>query len=270
MDIDNSAFVTFQRCPLKYFERYEVKNDDVDGSCGLELDQPVPDRDFGTRFHQLLHEYRAQLLGSPIPRYPEWPDAAIEAECQSVLAGYFAHYPVEPLTILSAERVERVPIPGTQHRLIVRIDAVVRFNDGTIGPLDTKTEHFGSASNSRESWAARSQASFYLWALQQLHPEERVTRLVVDVVTRGNSKRPPHFWRMDDISRTPEQLEESIRNLVKVADDIEAYRRGGWWPRNDNHCKDGWRRCDYYSLHILGRTEANLKLYRPARNYLEL
>src|SRR5207245_744589 len=121
---------------------------------------------------------------------------------------------------------------------------------------------------SREAWASRSQASFYLWALARLLPTERVSRLVVDIVTRGNSKRPPHFWRMDDITRTPEQLEESLRNFVRVCDEIERHRREGWWPRDDNRCKDGWRRCDYYPVHVIGRSDATLRLYRPAQDYL--
>jgi hypothetical protein len=37
-----------------------------------------------------------------------------------------------------------------------------------------------------------------------------------------------------------------------------------------NICKDGWKRCDYYDLHVIGRTEANLRKFQPAEDYLGL
>lgn len=294
MIIDNSAFTTYMFCPKKYMERYEyvlpaLSGGSSDGAQSNELESPSSlagtpvenpvgleliarsreGLDFGTRFHQLYENHSRELLGQPEKQFPEWPDRSLEDEVQSTWAAYLAHYPVEPLSVLSAERTETVPIPGTTHSLIVKLDRAVRFADGTIGPMDLKTESTPGY-NTRESWAGRTQASLYLWALQQLMPSERVSRLVVDVVTRGNTKRSPTFSRLDDIGRPPEALADAIRNVTDVCDSIERHRREGWWPSNMNVCKDGWKVCDYYGIHVYGKTDANLRLYRPATPYLDV
>ena len=252
---------------------------------GIELAGPKPDRDFGTRFHQLVELRRLRGIqlqhNGPglskqsgqsirIPEYPDWPDPELENEAQATFALYEQRYLPEPLEFLEAERTHTIKIPGTSHELAVKIDGVVRHNDGSIGPLDTKTERPGSQNNTREAWAGRTQASLYLWALQILYPKERVSRLVVDVVTRGGPKRAPLFNRFDDISRPQAALEEAIRNVVWVCEDIQRSRKSGWWRSNMNICKDGWKRCDYYDLHVYGRTPENLRKFQPAERYLDV
>jgi hypothetical protein len=301
--LDNSAFTLYMICPQKYFERYEyempplqldipanvegggmAKACDVSGTSGgnpASENAPSPSTpgieiiarsreglDFGTRFHQLYENRSRELLGLGVKIYPEWPDNAIEDECQACWAAYEAHYPSEPFEVLSCERTEAIRIPGTDHELVVKLDRAVRFADRTIGPMDLKTESTPGY-NTRESWAGRTQASLYLWALAQLYPRENVSRLVVDIVTRGNSKRAPTFTRLDDISRPPSALEEAVHNVAYVCDRIESHRRSGFWPANMNICKDGWRRCEYFDLHVYGKTDANLRLYRPAEAYLD-
>lgn len=300
-------FQAYSFCPRSYYERYEyvpelsvgpslsgpaaevlpvlqeIPRADIDSlsnrpsaPLGIELDEPRPDRDFGTRFHQLVENQRRSLLALPSRVFPVWPDAAIEAECQATFAAYQAHYVVEPCTFLSAERTLRISIPGTRgadgqpHGLIVKLDGHVRHSDGTIGPLDTKTQSPSSTANDPENWAARTQASFYLWALGQLYPGENVSHMVVDLVTRGNSKRAPVFRRMADICRSKAQLDDAILCLTEVADSIERDRARGWYRADMNRCKDGWKKCSYYALHVYGRTEANLAKYRRAEQYLEL
>lgn len=230
---------------------------------------------------------------------PEWPDEAIESEAQATLAAYEAHY-VRDFEYLESERTSRVPclrgcpecggegspkisLPDDQrickscghqftiHELVVKLDAVVRFGDKTIGPMDTKSEG-RPGYNTREDWSGRTQAKAYLYALERLYPHEKVSRLVVDVVTRASPKarRGPLFTRLDDIRSTPEAIEEAIQNISLVGDDIEHARRVGFWRSNMNLCKRGWERCDYFLLHVEGRTEANLRKYRPAEQYLDL
>lgn len=298
MKIDNSAFSMYMFCPSKFYERYEYvlpvqsqgSGSQREGDVGAALPiggapaagiEPINSNraglDFGTRFHQLYEEHSRGLMAGP-PRV-DTNDVAgegriqesseIEDEVQAVWAAYLAHYPTEPFEILSCEQTREIPIPGTGHSLVVKLDRAVRFGDGTIGPMDLKTESTAGY-NTRESWAGRTQASLYLWALQELYPREQVSRLVVDIVTRGNSKRGPTFTRLDDIARPPEALDDAIRNVVYVCDQIESHRRSGWWPRNMNVCKDGWKVCEYYPLHVYGKTEANLSLYKPAEPYLDV
>ena len=349
MKIDGTMFGMYAKCGLLYYERYEAPQSDVQGrenrnglvqiqglgegsavspllvglagapatdAKGIELDEPSPGRDFGSRMHQLLHERRCQRLGISIhagagpvaglgtqagakaERYPEWPDEDIESECQATLAAYEAHY-IRDYEYLESERTHTIPFervcpdcggPGGQklslpedqricqdcgeqftiHSIVVKLDAVVRHLDGTIGPFDTKTES-KPGYNSREDWANRPQAKIYLWALGALYPNERVSRFVLDVVSRGSPKarRGPLFYRHDDLNFSPEAIQEQLRNLMYVADNIELNRRTGWWPSNTNLCKRGWEKCDYFVLHVLGRTSENLKKYRPAEQYLD-
>jgi hypothetical protein len=337
MRLDNSAFSMYMKCPLLYKEKYEATdfveraskdvsggdNGGGDGGAspvasairepvfslpviqpGIELIKEREGLDFGTRFHQLLHERRRLLLcqhpvGEPPKPAPEWPDEAIEAEAQATLAAYEAHY-IADCEYLESERTHILDLPArcpdcwrdcsddetstpgrywckecqrafNRHKLIVKLDAVVRHGDGTIGPFDTKTES-KPGYNTREDWAGRTQAKIYLYALGALYPNERVSRLIVDVVTRGSPKarRGPVFYRHDDIGSTPEAIGDAVRNFVRVASLIEEHKRTGWWPSNMNVCKKGWERCDLYDLHILGRTEKNLAKFRPAEQYLEI
>jgi hypothetical protein len=158
----------------------------------------------------------------------------------------------------------------TQHELVVKLDAVVRYPDGTIGPFDTKTES-RQGYNTREDWSGRTQAKIYLYALGALYPEQRVSRLTVDVVSRQSPKarRPTIFYRIDDISSTPDALAEAIRNVNYVADRIEEHRKQNWWPANMNACKRGWERCDFFDLHVIGRTPESLRKYKAAEQYLD-
>lgn len=308
MRLDNSAFSAYMKCPKLYWEKYEARDflsdsllSDVavgpyvrggnslselvqitgalsggetrpDGGIvgpGLQLRADRSSLQFGTRFHQLSELSHRSLLGLEDKVYPELADGQLESECQATWARYEAHYIGDPLRILETEKTSVIKIPETPHELIVKIDDVVGFGDGSIGPKDIKTEGT-PGHNFRENWAGRTQASLYLWALTQLHPGEKVSRLVVDVVTRGTPKRSPTFYRVDDISRTPGEQADAIRNVARVCDEIERHRREGWWPSNMNICKDSWRKCDFYELHVLGRTEANLRLYEPAEQYLDV
>lgn len=299
MNLDNTAFTMYMKCGKMYYERYEadanevlkLRNDNlhrnlpgpVPGlpiltSCGIEpIEKKRDGLAFGSCFHALadtgrrlrLHPENVSDIRLRLARATSNVEPAIRVECESVYAQYEQHYLGNDYTYLESERTHTIPIPETQHSLVVKIDAVARFDDWTIGPVDTKTEE-KPGYNFREDWAGRTQASLYLWALAKLYPEERVSRLVVDVVTRGNSRRAPAFNRIDDISRTPEELADAIRNFTWACDDIERSRASGWWRSNMNICKDSWKRCDYYDLHVYGRTPENLRKFQPAEAYLEL
>jgi hypothetical protein len=299
MRLDNSAFTLYMLCPKMYYERYEadvrevrdrpqVRSENASSSAGVAeepTEVPVVLRgielasrsrdglDFGTRFHQLADHARLRKMGQDaVGRELDNRDGLSEqlhAECDATFAAYEAHYLGSEYTYLESERTHVIPLPNSPHELVVKIDGVVRFGDGTIGPLDTKTES-KPGYNFREDWAGRTQASLYLWALTQLYPKERVSRLVVDVVTRGTARRGPTFYRLDDISRPQESLDEAIRNVIWVCEDIEESRRTGFWRSNMNICKQGWKRCDYYDLHVYGRTLENLAKFKPAEAYLDV
>src|SRR6267378_5001421 len=117
MRLDNSAFTKYRFCPLAYFERYEADamplvqlgndtrgilaatpndalalDEQAPGPKGIVPTAPAPDRDFGSRFHQLVANARRGHAGLPLVVYPDWPDEDIELECRAIWAQYQAHY----------------------------------------------------------------------------------------------------------------------------------------------------------------------------------
>ncbi len=258
MRIDNSMFQAWHFCPLFFWEKYIQK---------IEPDTDKSYLSLGTRVHQLLHEHYLP----PTKPYPESEDAACETESQLILAKYIGHYPVEPFEVIDAERTIEVKIPRTEHTYVFKADLLVRMLlTKRLFLVDHKTQKSTSRSNDPESWAARTQATLYLWASGQ-HYGETPEGLIVNVITRGSEKGrvDPSFHRIDTIRRTPQQIELALKNLVYVAGEIEHASHEGFYPSDQNRCKEGWKRCDYFDLHIIGRTEGNLRKFKPTTPYLE-
>lgn len=268
MIIDNSQWVAFEACPLLYYEKY-IK--------GIEFDwekKGVNAAHFGTRMHQLLEEHYRDLQGNPIPPYPEFPHEATELEAQLTMAGYRNHYPVESFTVLDVEKTFRVPL-GERHEYCGKMDLVVRDNEtGLLSVIDHKTENRQSKKNNPKAWAARSQATMYLWAAPQVYGEE-FRDLQVNVIRRQSEKGQvgPEFSERQRIQRTTEQMELAVRDLIIIADRIEEYKQrfpDGDWPADRNNCMDGPFSCAFYDPHLMGWSDDLLRNYRPTVPYLDL
>jgi len=276
MRIDNSAANAFRKCPLNYFEKYEAK---FPGSelAGIErANESADGRLFGSRMHELLHEYRARLAGKPLSvDFPPCQDAAIEAEAQIAFAAYQAAYPVEPFEVVEAEQTRVVPLPGGKHELVVKLDALVRSKaHGCLQVLDTKTQARASANNDPEHWAARPQVALYLYATRILYPSEVVSdEIILDLVRRQSPKGQagPEFHR-DSPRRNATQVAEAIRDITWVADQIDGMRNTGYFPAFRDACKVGNWKCDYYNLHNIEEARESLlkKHFKPAEPYLEV
>jgi PD-(D/E)XK nuclease superfamily protein len=261
MRIDNSQAKMFLECPLKAFERYEQN---------LELTaRDTEGLDFGTRWHALQAARNSDDGSETIPYSGEpLPDARLEAEVQATFQAYLQHYRSRVRDFLDVERTLVVPL-NDRHELAFKIDLLTR-EEGGLAITDYKTEKRGGQFNTPESWAARSQVALYQWAAER-HYGEPVVALYLDVTTRSSPKGQelPLFTRQR-LVRTSAQREAAVRNIIWVADQIESMRVSGFWPSNTEKCRDGWRRCDYYQLHVIGRTDGNLQLYQPAKPYLDL
>lgn len=275
MRLDNSASKIFKECPLKFFERYEAKFPDSQ-AVGLELANESADgRLFGSRMHELLHEYRAKLAGKPIAEFAPCASSAIESEAQICFAAYQAAYPVEPFEVIEAEQTRVVPLPGGKHELVVKLDALVRSKaHGCLQVLDTKTQSRASSNNDPEHWAARPQVSLYLYAARILYPTEEVSdEIILDLIRRQSPKGQagPEFHR-DSPRRSEHQIDKAVRDICWVADQIESMRASGYYPAFEDACKMGNWKCSYYNLHVIeGAREDLLKRYfKPAEPYLEV
>jgi len=312
MDIDNSRGSAFRFCPWKYYEQYERKH--PDGGEGVEPN-PKPGEaysplQFGDRMHQLLEtHYRTIQQGLPEPlwEYPAHLNGSLEDEAQLTMAAYRARYPDEQLNIVDVERTFRVALPNLcpscynghgvekmdampqvvcdncghmfknhRHSLIGKIDLVTRDFAGIIDITDHKSEQRGAKSNLPQKWAARDQASLYLWAARKIYGGP-VGNFYVNVITRQSPQGqvPPSFpEERQKLERTALQMEVAIRDIIIVADDIERYRAifgEAPWPANRENCY-GWGYCEYWPLHGYGEDVQDIleHRYQPKKEYLNL
>jgi hypothetical protein len=295
MEIDNSGASEFRECPLKWFESHEA-----DGT-GLEL-QPVGNEvrplDLGSRLHELWEEYYQELKGTPIQPYPESPNPVLETEAQVMYTAYKAKYPVEEFEIVDVERSFRVALPRLcplcyqrmvldtwcdnckqhvvpgDHVYTGKMDVVFR-EEGILNILDHKSEKRRSNSNRPQRWAARDQASLYLWAAAKIY-NEPIGRFVVNVLKRPSEKMQegPIFPDRQKLERTPEQIEIAVRDLVVIANQIEEYQlifKNGLWPSNREMCDNGFYQCEFYLPHTYGWSEEiRREKYQPKTPYLKL
>jgi hypothetical protein len=304
MEIDNSAANEFRTCPLLHQETRLAEG------TGLEL-QPygndVTPLDLGSRVHELEEEYYRELQGNPREPYPESPNPALEMEAQVIMAGYKAKYPVEEFEIVDVERTFKVQLPDLCPRCYrgygaVKMDAyphvVCKECGHMFGPgrhiytgkidvtfrlpgrnlldiMDHKTEKRRSNSNRPQKWAARDQASLYLWAAQHIY-QEPIGNFYVNILKRPSEKfqEPPTFPDRQKLERTPQQIETAVRDIVFIADEIERYKRifgDGVWPSNREECDNGFYQCDFYLPHTYGWSpEIRERKYQIKTPYLEL
>lgn len=305
MIIDNSQMVAFETCPLLYFEKY-VK--------GIEFDwraRGVNAADFGSRMHELLEEHYLEMKGTPREPYPEHADEATELEAQLTMASYKNHWPVDNFTVLDVEKTFRIPLAPVRHiecgqPVIVEVgrrlagdvyfcpacdketvaiigpheycgkfDIILRDNEtGMLSILDHKTESRRSWRNNPKAWAARSQATLYLWAAPQIYGEE-FRDLIVNVLRRQSDKGQigPEFPERQRIQRNAEQMELAVRDLIVIADRIEEYKvrfADAPWPADRNNCMEGNYSCAFYDPHLMGWSDDLLRNYRNTIPYLDL
>lgn len=302
MLIDNSAAQEFRTCPLLYYYN-RIKE-----GTGLELKpkmNEVTPLDLGSRIHQLLEEYYQELKGQPQGAYVASSNEALENEAQMIMAAYRAKYPQEAFEIVDVERTFKVQLPDLCHKCYStklelrdsggltclncggwdmrpgrhiytgKIDVVFREN-GILNIMDHKSEKRRSNSNHPRKWAAKDQASLYLWAASQIY-KEPIGNFYVNVLKRPSDKlqEGPIFPERQRLERTEEQIKIAVRDLVFIADDIERYKSifgDNLWPSNREMCTDGtWGDCDFYLPDTYGWSdEIRKEKYQPKTPYLQL
>lgn len=301
MEIDNSQASQFRECPLKWYET------NVAGGTGLELKPKlgeVTPLDLGSRLHELLEEYYCELAATPRGVYPVSDNPALENEAQMIMEQYKAKYSQENFEIVDVERTFRVALPlycdtcysiilpeenGTvvcykcgsymgeapPHIYTGKIDVIFR-QDGKLNIMDHKSQKRGSQSNDPKKWAARDQASLYLWATSKIYQEE-IGNFYVNILQRPSEKlqKGPVFPDRQKLERTTEQIEIAVRDIVFIADEIERYKaifgHSLLWPSNREICKQGWGECEFYVPHTYGWSdEIKEQKYQPKQEYLHL
>jgi hypothetical protein len=306
MEIDNSGANEFRTCPLLYFESWLAQG------TGLEpksLGNEVTPLALGSRIHELLEEHYNQVRPNPPDGYREYPSSlneALENEAQMIIAAYKAKYPIEDFDIVDVERTFKVELPelcifcyssNTQdmhlhddfrclncyslfkrrnHIYTGKIDVVFRNREnGMLNIMDHKSEKRRSNSNRPQKWAARDQASLYLWAAKAIY-KEPIERFIVNILKRPSDKfiEPPIFPDRQKLERTPEQIEIAIRDIVFIADEIERYQRifkDKVWPSVKEECDNGFYQCNFYLPHVFGWSPDILReKFQPKTPYLQI
>jgi hypothetical protein len=265
MQLDNSGAKLFRFCPDAYKERYLIG---IEKKLAFDAPNHLA---FGTRIHTLLEEYYRTLKGEVVLP-SEHPLDEVEREAQEMFAAYRAHYPVEPFSTVDVERTFKVEIaPGIEYT--GKIDWTVRDENERLGITDHKSEKRGGKGNLPQAWAARDQVSLYKRAAEIIY-KEPVHFVMVNVLTRSSPKgqEPPTF-RRDILQRTEEQVQKAVDDLVYVAKQVQNCKADygiETWPQNRENCHNGMWGCEYYSLHVFGRSEETLSQYQPTRPYLDL
>lgn len=263
--IDNSSAKLFRYCPDAYKERVLVG---IEKKLAFDAPNHLA---FGSRMHTLLEEYYRALKGEVVLP-SEYPLDEVELEAQEMFAGYRAYYPVESFSVVDVERTFKVEIaPGVEYT--GKIDLTIRDEARRLGIADHKTEKRGGKGNLPQAWAARDQVSLYKRAAEVLY-QEPVHFIMVNVLTRCSPKgqEPPTF-RRDILQRTEDQVQKAIDDLIYVAGQVQKCHADygeDTWPQNRENCHNGIYQCEFYSLHVLGRSQETLSQYQPTKPYLDL
>lgn len=257
---------TFRRCPYEYYEAYIRKIEPI-----LRLEEGYTALEFGNREHELQEEHYKKV---PIlSLHPASSNASLEEEAQDMLREYLLHYPKEDFEVVDVEHNGIVQLPNSHHVYAFKRDLLVRKNEKLIA-IDHKTEQRGSKSNLPQKWAARDQASLYIWATQQEYPNVEVEFWVNILQRRSPAGRVrPSFPERQKLERTKNQIEIAVRDIIYIADEIERmHDRFGDepWPANRENCYT-WGYCDYYQPHTYGWSDEILKhKFQPKPEYLQI
>jgi hypothetical protein len=244
-------------------------------------------------------------------KYPPSPNEALENEAQVIMAGYRKRYPFEDFEVLDVERTIKVALPPIcslcytqyeelkagapwtcqklvdenyhfcdgqlqRHIYTGKMDLVVNMPDGKLGIIDHKFEQRTAKSNLPQKWAARDQATLYVWAASKIYnrkPED--INFIVNVCRRPSPKGQvgPEFPDRQKLERTQAQVNKAVRDISIVACQIEQFKRcfkEGEWPDNREECW-GWGSCPFYMPCLFGWSKSiRDEKYQPRKEYLKL
>lgn len=305
MELDNSAASAFRTCPWLYKESY------LSEGTGLEPrpnDEYGP-LDLGKRVHEMLEEHYLALGNGEIKEYPASANADLEAEAQLIMEAYRAAYPSEDFTVVDVERSIRVALPhscpvcqqsqfvvkskhhalaegfyfcedcreyfwpGKPHIYTGKIDLCIRQSNGMLAIIDHKTEKRTSRNNSAQKWAARDQATLYLWAAERIYGEP-IESFIVNVLRRPDKKNGPEFPERQKLERTRAQIDTAVRDITIIANQIEEFKARfgeGQWPANRENCVAAFGQCPFYTPHLMGwSADIRRLMYQPKTPYLTL
>jgi hypothetical protein len=180
----------------------------------------------------------------------EISDAELGGVYDAILVGHtvmenyqkFYHKPLpDGYTLVAPEQQLRAPIPGTEHFLEGKLDAIIKHANGLLFVLEHKTF---SMMPKETDLQMNDQFLAYTWLLKQFAQGARIGGLVYDGVSKKASAKgglADLFLRLT-LLRPPEELEEFEQNLThEVLDMVSAY------PYQNRSWQGCWD-CDYNDL----------------------
>lgn len=262
-----TEITTFKRCPRQwYFSSFN--------QLALERIVKKPALSLGLCIHEALAGWREQPDANPVELYLIATDKSItkarevylkanntamspaeeDTLYQDVMLGTammnnYVNYWKSPLPpnykLVGSEQEVLVDIPGTEHKLQGRLDAIIQDQHGRLFDLDNKTYNTHPR---RDTLQSSEQFIAYTWILRQLEMGE-----VAGVAYDGLWKRakPPTGKTLDDlftrerIIPSLHQIEEYALYLPGIVNAMAACKQ--FYPVRDPMGSCNWL-CGYESL----------------------
>lgn len=163
--------------------------------------------------------------------------------------------------VLSTEHLVEVPLPGTNHRITMRFDAVLQYkSSGNVVIMETKTTQ-SSATKQVKMVQLGDQATTYYWGFKKAYPDRSLMGILPDVTYWNKRSSDPakieHHRPATLVVRSKRQCQEFELYMTQLLSDISqriAAWKAGTHPaialfgRDRTRCFDYYRECQYLPI----------------------
>lgn len=236
---DYTMMSTFMTCPRKYYYRMQR---------GLVNKMQASAPEFGKAIHKALDvwytgrdlEAAVAIFKKEFKENLELDDKRTHKMGQWILTNYAEKYTDQPFKVLSTEKEFCVDLP-TGKKLIGRIDKVIEW-DGAVWVMDHKTtSQLGATYMNMHT--PNLQFSGYVYAAQQLGFTKCVGVLVDAILVAKGLLEASSRGRLtpllrDFAFRSPEDIEEYLKVIGQIQEDIKHSEDTDWWVPNWESCSD--------------------------------
>lgn len=242
-EFDFTAMNTFLTCRRKY--QYRIER-------GLVGANPPTAAEFGRCIHQALDTWYQdrdleKALKTFMENFKENPDDDKRTPLMGawIIKNYHDKYQDQPFKVLATEQEFTIDLPWHK-KLIGRIDKIIEW-DGVVWVMDHKTtSQLGD--NFMKMHTPNMQFSGYVYAANKLGFKCQGVLVDAILVAKGlldaTSRAKLTPLRRDFAYRSPGDIEEYLRTIYDIQQDIELCENNDWWYPNYDSCVD-YGECPY-------------------------
>ena len=242
-DFDYTSMSTFLTCRRKY--EYRINR----GLVGMA---PPTAANFGKCIHSALDVwYVNHDLEATLAKFSEEFKADPDDDKRTpvmgfwILKNYHEKYQDQPFKVLATEQEFTIDLPWGK-KLIGRIDKIIEW-DGVVWVMDHKTtSQLGDGYMKMHT--PNMQFTGYVYAANKLGFKCQGALVDAILVAKGlletssRSKLTP--LRRDFAYRSEGDIEEYLRTIYDIQQDIELCENSQWWNQNQDSCTD-YGECPY-------------------------